>query len=158
MATKISNNVTAAIILFVIASLGIGYYIGFNKAPKKEVIKEITKTETVYVKPTVPNSSKNIIVYSPYPQQEFSEKVMIVGEARTFENNVNFWLKDKNGKVIKEGNTTAVGGEIGQFNLFKGTLNFTVAEKTEATLEILQYSAKDGSVEDLVMIPVILLP
>ncbi len=145
-------------IILLVVLLVVGYALGYKTAPVQ--IKTVTQkeTQTVYQKPLIPNRSTNIIVWAPYPQQEVNKKITIVGEARVFESQFTIQLKNEAGKVIAQKTITTVNGDVGQFNLFKGVLNFTVTQKTNATLEAFDYSAKDGSIQDLVSIPVVLTP
>jgi hypothetical protein len=65
----------------------------------------------------------------------------VKGLARTFENSVAYRLKMESGKTI-DGHTTATG-EMGTFSPF--VFSITPGESGKATLEVFEFSAKDGS-------------
>ena len=70
--------------------------------------------------------------------------VSLSGRARTFENNVVLRLRDASGAVVAEGFTTA-RGEMGHHNPYHGSLWLTRDPGPKITVEVLEYSAKDGS-------------
>jgi len=119
------------------------------------------KTEpSVATPPTTPNPpapivqpvnpEANIRVTSPIPNETVSSPFTIKGEARVFENQFNWRLKSGDGSVLAEGMGTAQAPDMGQFGPFE--IEIKTSAKGAATLEVFDYSAKDGSVVDLVSI------
>ena len=102
----------------------------------------------------IAGQSQNIIVYAPRMNERVGTPVIVEGEARVFENVVNYRLVDANGKELAEGFATADAPDIGQFGAFRGELNYVSNTDQKGTVEIFWYSAKDGSEVDKVTIPV----
>src|SRR3989344_2556225 len=70
--------------------------------------------------------------------------VLLRGEARTFENNVRFRLKDSEGNILVDSFTTAAG-EMGTFGSFEAEVSFGLLSGKEGMLEIFEESAEGGS-------------
>ena len=71
--------------------------------------------------------------------------LVVTGRARTFENNVVLRARDSRGTLITETFTTSTGGEMGHHNPYRGTIWLTRDPGPRITVEVLEYSAKDGS-------------
>lgn len=99
-----------------------------------------------------PSASLNIEVISPLTGDNVKSGFLVKGNARTFENVVNIRLIDSNGNLVVETSTIANAPDIGRFGPFDAYINFAT-DQTEGTLEVFQYSAKDGSEIDKVTIP-----
>jgi spore germination protein GerM len=99
----------------------------------------------------------NIVVESPRPGDEIAGGATVTGFANVFEANVNYRLVDENGEVLDEGFTTATCGS-GCWGDFEITLDFEVDSRQEGRVEVLTFSAEDGSEQDVVSIPVVLVP
>ncbi|PIR88059.1 MAG: hypothetical protein COU10_01260 [Candidatus Harrisonbacteria bacterium CG10_big_fil_rev_8_21_14_0_10_45_28] len=102
-------------------------------------------------------SDGDIRVYSPISGQRITRPLVIVGEARVFENTFLFALKDEYGNLLANGYSSTNASDIGQFGPFVVSLWYDErADNTLATVEVYNQSARDGSVENLVSIPVLL--
>lgn len=101
-----------------------------------------------------PSASSNIEVLSPRGGDNVKSGFVVKGNARTFESNVTIRLSDSDGNVLIETNTLANAPDAGQFGPFEKMINFQSNSDT-GTLEVFQYSAKDGSQIDKVTIPVL---
>ena len=102
-----------------------------------------------------PSSSLNIEVLSPRSGDSIKSGFFVKGNARTFESNVVIRLSDSEGVVLTETFTLANAPDAGQFGPFEKVLDFQTNSGT-GTLEVFQYSAKDGSEIDKVTIPLLL--
>lgn len=100
------------------------------------------------------SESGNVIVESPVANEEISSPLKISGQARVFENRLNYRLNDGEGSVLAQGNITADSLEAGQFGQFSVEVNYLKPKSRQGTLEVFDYSAKDGSEADKVTIPV----
>jgi hypothetical protein len=98
-----------------------------------------------------------IVLESPKPGGEVTSPVTVTGFANVFEANVNILIRDENGDVIKETFTTATCGN-GCWGDFSEAVAFEVDERQRGRIEVLTYSAEDGSEQNVVSIPVILVP
>jgi len=96
----------------------------------------------------------NITVSLPKPGDKVGLPVIVEGQARVFENVVNFRLRDEKGKILAEGYTTANAPDIGLFGPFHGELTYSADKDGKGVVEVFNYSAKDGSEIDTVTIPV----
>lgn len=101
----------------------------------------------------------NVVVESPKPGDEFpSNGGIIRGFANVFEANVSWRIVDENGDVLDEGFTTATCGSgcWGDFEISGPSLE--IDDRQEGRIEVLTFSAEDGSEQDVVSIPVTLVP
>lgn len=98
----------------------------------------------------------HIIVDTPIPNQHVSLPITISGQARVFENQFSYRIKDAQGNIIAGGTATAHSPDIGQFGPFTITIDsFSSPVRDTITIEVFNHSAKDGSEENLVRIPVL---
>jgi len=99
----------------------------------------------------------NIKIYSPVLNQKVSRPLVILGEARVFESTFLYALKDGAGNLLANGFTSAKAPEVGKFGPFVISLWYDEREDgVPATVEVYNRSAKDGSIENLISIPVLL--
>ncbi|HLD71800.1 MAG TPA: Gmad2 immunoglobulin-like domain-containing protein, partial [Candidatus Peribacteraceae bacterium] len=96
----------------------------------------------------------NINVSSPAEHDVISSPVMITGEARVFENEFNYRVKDTDGTVLAEGHATALSPDMGLFGPFSIETEFDEPIGASGTIEVFNFSAKDGSEENMVIVPV----
>lgn len=101
--------------------------------------------------------SPNIVVEEPRPGDEFSPGDIVSGFANVFEANVSFRVLDADGKELKTDFTTATCGN-GCWGDFEKALDFPLDSPQEGRIEVLTYSAEDGSPQDVISIPVMLVP
>ncbi len=115
----------------------------------KERLSELESEEEQEVFPAsdeeIESDSGEMIVTSPKPDSLANGTVIVTGRARAFENTVSIRLKDSNDETFVDTFTTAEGADIGEFAEFKKTINFSVPETSEGTIEIFEVSPKDGS-------------
>ena len=96
----------------------------------------------------------NIIVYSPQPGEEVSLPLIIRGEARVFESTLNYRIKDADGTIIYENFAMAAAPDMGQYGPFDLSVNYPKPKGATGTVEVFEYSAKDGSEINKATIPV----
>jgi hypothetical protein len=98
-------------------------------------------------------ASRNMRVSSPQPGDLIASRTFTLrGECRTFENTGSYRLRAVNGTVLAEGHFTATG-EMGKFSPYTTTVELKNAYTGAAVLEVFQFSAKDGSEIDKVILP-----
>ena len=113
----------------------------------------VTRTPTLT---SAPVGSGNIRVSSPLPNTVISGIFTVSGEARVFENQFSYRLKDADGSILAHGSITANGQEAGQFAPFSTTISsYSTPKGKTGTLELFDNSPKDGSEIDKVIIPVV---
>lgn len=97
----------------------------------------------------------NIRIRSPKPNNVVSLPIIITGEARVFENQFNYRVRDSDGSVLTEGAATTNSRDIGQFGTFTIIIN-SLAEPNgiNGEIEVFDYSPKDNTEVDKVSIPV----
>lgn len=78
-----------------------------------------------------------------------SNPFTISGTARTFENNVSIRILDGNGMLILQTSATA-SGELGSFNSWEREILLGAHPGGEITIEAIEFSAEDGSIQSLV--------
>lgn len=99
-----------------------------------------------------PSPNANIKLTNLKSGDTISMPFVIKGEARVFENQLNFRVRDAKGRVIIEGTMLAQAKQAGQYGPFNVTINSVPSGK--ATIEVFDYSAKDSSEIDKVSIQV----
>ncbi|MCG8402363.1 MAG: GerMN domain-containing protein [Firmicutes bacterium] len=94
-----------------------------------------------------------IWVTHPSSNQMVGIPLLIKGSARVYEGTVNIRLLDNSGAVLAETYTTASQGAPGRGD-FETSLKFDPPKEGKGTLEVFCISAKDGSEQDKVSVPV----
>jgi spore germination protein GerM len=98
-----------------------------------------------------------IVVESPRIGAEVSSGVEVSGFANVFEANVSLRVTDEKDKVLAETFTTATCG-TGCWGDFVQALEFEVDHRQPGVIQVFTFSAEDGSEQDVVIVPVTLLP
>jgi hypothetical protein len=105
------------------------------------------------------NTQGNIQVTSPLPNSHVKLPIIITGKARVFENQFTYRVLDVNKNKLVEGSAYANAPDVGQFGVFSIKIDSLPKTSSNAiTLEIFDYSPKDGAEIDKVSIPVVLEP
>lgn len=134
-----------------------------NFSPKKALNQFISPTPYLTIPSNqdphdtitlAPAASVNIEVLSPRGGDKIKPNFAVKGNARVFENVVSIRLTDSQGVILVETSTMANAPDVGQFGPFEKMLEFQTTD-TEGTLEVFQYSAKDGSEIDKVRVPIL---
>lgn len=106
--------------------------------------------------PDTPNppwsDSGNILVEAPWPGDEIGNPVTISGQALVFEGTVSIRIKDVNGTVLASTFAQAASGV--ELSEFSKSVSYTNPTTSSGTVEVFSISAKDGSEQDKVVIPV----
>lgn len=105
--------------------------------------------------------NENIAVYVPVPGQGAGDRATgctcgVRGAARVFEANIGWRVRDGNGREVARGTATASRGTSAAWGLFTATVTIPPAVAGQATIELYDISARDGSEQDLVRISVTL--
>lgn len=98
----------------------------------------------------------NIVVTSPRLGDVVDSPVRVTGYANVFEANVNLRVLAGE-RLLLETFTTATCGS-GCWGEFSKRLRFQISTPSPGRVEALTYSAEDGSPQDLIAIPVVLVP
>jgi hypothetical protein len=117
-----------------------------------------TTTPSVPTAPTTGAAAKpSILVQSPLAGSRVSSPVTISGTADVYEATVNARILDADGREIAVSFTTATCGSgcRGEYTM---AVPFSVNAEQEGMIEVLNYSPRDGSPENVVRIPVTLVP
>ncbi len=98
----------------------------------------------------------NFICVDPsFAKNALTSPFVAEGTGTAFENTINWRLLDGYGGVLEKGFTMANAPDIGQAGLFEIRAFLLQVPKTSTgTLEVLEYSAKDGSPTHIARIPV----
>lgn len=99
-------------------------------------------------------SSQNILVSSPRPQELVSSPLTIQGRARVFEQQFNYKIESNTGEILAAGTITAAAQDPSEFGNFETQVLYNQPSTKEGTVELFDYSAKDGSEIDKISIPV----
>lgn len=98
-----------------------------------------------------------IEVTAPERNAAVTSPVTISGTADVFEATVSIRILDEMGNVIQETFTTAACG-TGCRGDYTETVRFSVDGEQAGTIQVFEFSAKDGSMINVVRIPVTLMP
>jgi len=113
----------------------------------------ISTTQSVSATPE--ETAGNIRVFSPQAGDEVGLPIVIKGEARTFEAAFSYRIKNSDGNVLVEGHSMTTGTEdYPAFRPFEVTVNYPDPKTTSGSVEVFEYSAKDGSEINKVIVPV----
>ncbi|MFA5133488.1 MAG: Gmad2 immunoglobulin-like domain-containing protein [Patescibacteria group bacterium] len=99
---------------------------------------------------------KNITVENPGSGETVGFPFLIKGQARVFENTFNVRVKDSAGSLLYEDIIMSNAQDAGLFGAYEKKIDYFLKRpvSSDLTLEVFDYSAKDGSVQDLVTVPI----
>jgi hypothetical protein len=132
-----------------------------NQSAHNDIRLSLSTTPSITSSTEITPSSEtaNIIVTSPIKMSTVMLPVTVQGKARVFENQFNYRILDVNKDVIDEGKAYANSQEQGQYGNFSIMINSLPTMRANAiTVEVFDYSAKDGKEIDTVSIPLIYDP
>lgn len=100
-------------------------------------------------------TSRNIVVFLPYPGTVIQSGQRLEGWARAFEANVLHQVRDSNGVIVSDERATTASIGAPSYGEFTSSLPFD-RQPTSSVGEVWVYtrSAKDGSIQDLVQLKV----
>lgn len=101
--------------------------------------------------------TQNIYVSSPDADGTVTSPVIVEGFSRTFENVVNWRVRDAEGTEQASGSAIAVADPTESFSIFHAEIFLPSLDKKDFSLEVFDLSAKDGAENDLVSLPLHLL-
>lgn len=96
----------------------------------------------------------NIVVAQPVSGDVVGLPLMIVGQARVFENVFQYRVKDDAGNVLAAGHAMADAPDVGQYGSFTLSVNYEEPTTATGVVEVFSYSARDGAEQDMVSVPV----
>jgi hypothetical protein len=97
--------------------------------------------------------SDRIAVYQPRPETTVSRDVQLSGAARVFEASVSWRIKDSIGREVASGHFLASLGSSAVWGTFDTRIAIPASVSGNVTLELFEASAKDGSPQGVVQIP-----
>jgi hypothetical protein len=101
--------------------------------------------------------SGNLVVTSPTSGATVTSPLVVFGFGRVFEQQFAWQLKDSTGAVAASGHGQTHAPDAGMYGPFRLDLILPAFKDKAFTLEVFDRSAKDGSVQDLVSVPLQLL-
>jgi len=99
----------------------------------------------------------NLIVLSPVSDATVTSPLLVQGFGRVFEQTFSWRIKQADGSIVAEGYAMTDATDIGRYGPFQFEVFLPAMNEKPFTFEVLQYSAKDGSEQDLVSVPLQLL-
>ncbi|HEB12561.1 MAG TPA: hypothetical protein ENI11_02675 [Actinobacteria bacterium] len=94
-----------------------------------------------------------IIVTKPQIDDLITSPVRVAGKAKAFESTVNIRVKDDQGGILKETSVITNAPDVGEFGDYSTKVDFESSTK-KGEIEVFEYSARDGSEVNKVIIPV----
>ena len=119
-------------------------------------IRELS-SRRITVETVAIQNDQNLVVTSPTEGSTVTSPLVVFGFGRVFEQTFNWRIKDESGKVVKQGIAMSNASDMGQFGPFRFEVFLPALISENFALEVFDYSAKDGSVQDLVFIPLKML-
>ncbi len=101
-----------------------------------------------------PTPTANITVSSPVAGQLVTRSIAVTGMARVFEQQFNWQLTDTSGNILAQGTAMSHATDAGLFGPYTFTIAVPSSAPTNLVIRVFDYSARDGSVQDLVVVPV----
>lgn len=101
--------------------------------------------------------SQNLMIVSPTWNATVTSPLIVQGFGRVFEQQFSWRVKDSTGAVLATGLGMTHALEVGWFGPFSFEIFLPALTDPNFTLEVLDYSARDGSEQDLVSVPLSLL-
>jgi hypothetical protein len=101
-----------------------------------------------------PVKEKNITVSSPVSGATVTNPITVTGTARVFENQFIYALRDKDGNLLYENYAMSDAKDAGLFGNYTVKIPIPMTAPSEFIVEVFDRSAMDGSVIDLVRVPV----
>src|SRR5258706_3389308 len=144
------------IYFLIVILLAVGAFIFFKEkanAPQDMVSESPTESATPTPSPTS-DGKPNITVTSPKSGDTVTNPITVTGTSRVFSNQFAYILRDSAGKKLVEGNTMSDAKDSGQFGNYTVKIAVPVGATKDLTVEVFEYSAKDGAVVNLVSVPV----
>lgn len=123
----------------------------YVKGVRNLASREVTAEEVELVE------DRNIFVTSPASGSTVTSPLIAEGFARVFESQFNWRIRNAAGDVVDQGTAMAMARDAGFFGPFRLEIFLPALTDTSFTLEVLDYSAKDGSEQDVVKVPLKLL-
>ena len=133
------------IVAVILIPLGVFWY-----TQKSDIVPQETPTPSVSVR------EPNITVTSPLSGATVTNPITVTGQARVFENTFNYILKDANGTKLVESYSMTDAPDAGIFGNYTLKIPVPLNASKNLVIEVFEYSAKDGSVINLVQVPVVL--
>ena len=147
------STLIVIVVLFVIVVCALVYALFLFDNIKK--LQKESKNPPIENINTSNQVSENIRVSSPKKDAVVSSPLKITGEARVFENTFVVRLRDASGKtLVEEPKMTDPGEGMGYFNPFQVEVSYSTPKTAAGTIEVFQYSPKDGAEVDKVIIPI----
>lgn len=106
----------------------------------------------------VEETLQNIIVAEPVAGDVVGFPLTIIGQARVFEAVFQYRVIDDMGVVLAEGHAMADASDVGEFGSFAVSVHYDKPTVARGVVEVFSLSAKDGSEQDMVRIPVVFAP
>ncbi|MEK6207761.1 MAG: Gmad2 immunoglobulin-like domain-containing protein [Chloroflexota bacterium] len=94
-----------------------------------------------------------IAVYQPRPGATVTRDLQLTGAARAFEASVSWRLNDSSGREVASGHFLASLGSSAVWGTFDTRITIPASVSGNVTLELFEASAKDGSPQGVVQIP-----
>lgn len=139
----------------VIIGLGIAFVLIRTSviAPTADLTPSPSVSPSTTPTPSATAQQLNITIASPKAGQKVTVPFTVTGTERTFEQSVNWQIRTTNGTVLASGYTTGNAPELGVFGPYSFTVD-SLTVKGSLELWVFEYSAKDGSIINLVKVPI----
>lgn len=133
----------------------VGAILLFILTKQPAVAPQQTESPSVSVSASAsPAQEANITVTSPKEGDEVGGIITVTGKARVFENTFAYALKDVNNKKLYESFGMTDAKDAGVFGNYSVKIPVPLSASNDLFVEVFEYSARDGSVINLVRVPV----
>lgn len=143
-----------SIIIVLVLLVGIFIALDQIKVPETTPSPTLSTSSGPTATPEV-STTGNIHVFGPTANMEIGLPVVIKGEARTFEAAFSYRIKNSKGDVLIEGHSMTTGtADYPAFRPFEVSVNYPDPKTASGSIEVFEYSAKDGTEINKVIVPV----
>lgn len=143
------------ILTLILVGAGVLFVINLNNnGPQETASPSPTMTVSPTASPSGSPQEANITVTSPKSGATVRNPITVTGKARVFENTFAYALKDTTGKVLYENFAMTDAGDAGIFGNYSVKIPVPVNAPRDLIVEVFEYSARDGSIINLVRVPV----
>jgi hypothetical protein len=142
------------IIPIFIALVLVGGLIGGGIYVSRTANRPVVISHPVPTIAVTPTPAKNITVTEPIPNSEIGYTVTVKGQARVFENQFSYRIKDFQNNILASGSVSSDATDAGQFGSYTFSATYKTPKTAMGVIELFDSSPKDGVEVDKVTLPV----
>jgi len=153
----VTRVVVGALVIATLASACGGGVAGGSRAPSATATGGASASPTALASATPMTSARgSITVRTPLSGARVTSPLAITGDASVFEAALQWRLVDSGGRVVVDGIATASAGAPARGTFSVGATFTPPAADTTGVVEVYDRSPKDGQIDEIVRVPVVI--